>query len=72
ATQDKLTSIGYGFFIPIFFLMTGVKLNLRTLLTNPHALALIPVLVVCFIMAKITPMLVFRQRFNGRNAFAGG
>lgn len=72
ATQDKLTSIGYGFFIPIFFLMTGVKLNLRTLLTNPHALALIPVLVVCFILAKITPMLVFRQRFNGRNAFAGG
>lgn len=72
ATQDKLTSIGYGFFIPIFFLMTGVKLNLRTLLTNPRALALIPVLVVCFILAKITPMLVFRQRFNGRNAFAGG
>ena len=72
ATQDKLTSIGYGFFIPIFFLMTGVKLNLRTLLTNSHALALIPVLVVCFILAKITPMLVFRQRFNGRNAFAGG
>ncbi len=72
ATQDKLTSIGYGFFIPIFFLMTGVKLNLRTLLTNPHALALIPVLVICFVLAKLTPMLVFRQRFNGRNAFAGG
>lgn len=72
ATQDKLTSIGYGFFIPIFFLMTGVKLNLRTLLVNPHALALIPVLVICFVLAKLTPMLVFRQRFNGRNAFAGG
>lgn len=72
ATQDKLTSIGYGFFIPIFFLMTGVKLNLRTLLTNPHALALIPVLVICFVLAKLAPMLVFRQRFNGRNAFAGG
>lgn len=71
-TQDKLTSIGYGFFIPIFFLMTGVKLNLRTLLVNPHALALIPVLVICFVLAKLTPMLVFRQRFNGRNAFAGG
>src|SRR5699024_5159528 len=24
-TQDKLTSIGYGFFIPIFFIMTGAK-----------------------------------------------
>lgn len=72
ATQDKLTSIGYGFFIPIFFLMTGVKLNLRTLFANPRTLALIPVLVICFMLAKIAPMIIFRRRFSGRNAFAGG
>ena len=52
ATRDKLTSIGYGFFIPIFFIMTGVRLNIRTLLANPQALMLIPVLVICVILAK--------------------
>ena len=45
ATKDKLTSIGYGFFIPIFFIMTGVRLNLRSLFTQPQALMLIPVFI---------------------------
>ena len=37
ATKDKLTSIGYGFFIPIFFIRTGVNLNLKLLFANPQA-----------------------------------
>lgn len=72
ATRDKLTSIGYGFFIPIFFIMTGVKLNLRTLIANPNALMLIPVLVVCFILAKMWSFPIYRLRFKTRNSFAGG
>lgn len=72
ATEDKLTSIGYGFFIPIFFIMTGAKLNLRQLFANPHALALIPALVVCLIVAKLWAIPVYRLRFNKRNSFAGG
>lgn len=72
ATRDKLTSIGYGFFIPIFFIMTGVRLNLRTLVTKPDALTLIPVLVACFILAKIWAYPIYHRRFNKRNSFAGG
>lgn len=58
ATQEKLTSIGYGFFIPIFFIMTGVRLDLKSLFANSTALALIPVLVACFIIAKLPTMLI--------------
>ncbi|WP_295728015.1 cation:proton antiporter family protein [uncultured Limosilactobacillus sp.] len=72
ATRDKLTSIGYGFFIPIFFIMTGVKLNLRTLLSNSQALMLIPILVLCFILAKFWTFPVYHLRFGRRNSFAGG
>lgn len=71
STQDKLTSIGYGFFIPIFFIMTGAKLNLRELLVNPHALMLIPILVAGLVIAKLGTFLVYRQRFGNRNSFAG-
>lgn len=71
ATQEKLTSIGYGFLIPFFFIMTGVKLNLRQLFANPRALALIPILVACFVLAKLPTMLIFSRRFNRRNSFAG-
>lgn len=72
ATEDKLTSIGYGFFIPIFFIMTGARLNLRQLFNNPQALALIPALVVCLIIAKLWAIPVCHLRFNRRNSFAGG
>ena len=71
-TQEKLTSIGYGFLIPFFFIMTGVRLNIKQLFANPRALALIPILVACFILAKLPTALVFRRRFSLRNSFAGG
>lgn len=72
ATQEKLTSIGYGFFIPIFFIMTGVRLDLKSLFANKTALALIPILVACFIIAKLPTTLIYRRLFNARNSFAGG
>lgn len=71
ATMDKLTSIGYGFFIPIFFIMTGVRLNLRTLFANPSALMLIPILVLFFILAKFGIFAVFSRYFTKRNSLAG-
>lgn len=71
ATEDKLTSIGYGFFIPIFFITTGIKLNLRTLFSNPRALMLIPVLVICFLLAKMVPTFIYRRRFSPNNSLAG-
>lgn len=70
-TQDKLTSLGYGFFIPIFFIMTGVKINLRTLMADPKALALIPILLIGFFFAKSLLVFVLRLRFKPRNAIAG-
>ncbi|WP_245328702.1 cation:proton antiporter family protein [Lactobacillus colini] len=71
ATMDKLTSIGYGFFIPVFFIMTGVNLNLRSLLTNPSALMLIPILVIFLLVAKLPVFVVYRRNFNLRNSWAG-
>ncbi|KRL62037.1 monovalent cation:proton antiporter family protein [Lactobacillus psittaci] len=70
ATMDKLTSIGYGFFIPFFFMMTGAKLNLKSLFANPKALALVPVLIICFFLAKMPAWLVFSRHFKGKNAVA--
>lgn len=71
-TADKLTSIGYGFFIPIFFIMTGVKLNLRSLLAHPKSLILLPILVLFLFLAKAPVALVYAQKFGSRNGIAGG
>ncbi len=71
-TADKLTSIGYGFFIPIFFIVTGVKLNLRSLLAHPKSLILLPILVLFLFLAKVPVALVYAQKFGSRNGIAGG
>ncbi|KRL94654.1 cation:proton antiporter family protein [Limosilactobacillus equigenerosi] len=71
-TMDKLTSIGYGFFIPIFFIMTGVKFDLWGLVQSPTALKLVPLLVGSLIIAKLGSILVFKTAFGWRNAAAGG
>lgn len=72
ATKDKLTSIGYGFFIPIFFIMTGVNLNLKTLFAHPASLMLLPVVVLFLFIAKLPVVAVYMRKFDKRNAFAGG
>lgn len=72
ATKDKLTSIGYGFFIPIFFIMTGVRLNLRSLFAHPATFMLLPVLVIFLLLAKLPVVLTFMRFFKKQNAFAGG
>ncbi|MFD1485245.1 monovalent cation:proton antiporter family protein [Lacticaseibacillus baoqingensis] len=70
-TQDKLTSLGYGFFIPIFFIMTGAKIDLKQLLSDPHSLALIPLLLIGFFFAKALLTVILRLRFRNENAIAG-
>jgi Trk K+ transport system NAD-binding subunit len=70
--QDKLDAIGYGFFIPIFFIMVGVEFRLKALLESPQALLLIPVLILIAFAVKILPSLLLRLRFSWREALSGG
>ncbi len=70
-TKVRLDSIGYGFFIPIFFIMSGVGLNLRTLLSNKQTLILIPAFLVAYLLSKALVYPILRLRFKNGNAFAG-
>jgi len=70
-TQDKLTSLGYGFFIPIFFIMTGVKLDIPAMVSDPRALVLIPALLFAFVFAKSLLYPILARRFKRQNAVSG-
>lgn len=69
-TTDKLTSIGYGFFIPIFFIMTGAKLDLPALLKDPKSLSLIPFFFIGFMLSKAATYWILKGRFKKTNALA--
>ncbi|MFC4620143.1 monovalent cation:proton antiporter family protein [Camelliibacillus cellulosilyticus] len=69
---SKLDSFGYGFLIPIFFVMVGVKLNLREIFTDPQVLALIPMLIIAFFLAKLIPSLLLKRWYNWRTTLSVG
>jgi len=68
----KLEAIGYGFFIPIFFIMVGVRFDLAALLTSTEALLLAPLLLVSAYAIKILAMLVLRSQYTWRETLAAG
>lgn len=61
---EKLDSFGYGFFIPIFFIMVGVDLNIPSLIKEPKLLIIIPILIVAFIISKLIPVMFIRRWFD--------
>lgn len=71
STQEKLDAIGYGIFIPFFFILTGAKINIPGLLGSPKILILIPLFFAAYVLAKVPAYFGLRQRFKRINALAG-
>ncbi len=71
-SRAKLDAIGYGFFIPIFFIMVGARFNLQVVLESTQGLLLLAWLVVVAFMVKIIPALLLKLRFNWRQTLGGG
>lgn len=70
--REKLDAIGYGFFIPIFFIMVGVDFNLGVVLGSTQGLLLLLWLIVVAFAVKIVPALLLKSRFNWRETLSGG
>lgn len=67
---EKLDSFGYGFFIPVFFIMVGVDLNIPSLIKEPKLLIIIPILIVAFIISKLIPVMFIRRWFDMKTTIA--
>ncbi len=70
--REKLDAIGYGFFIPIFFIMVGVSFDLPALLESREALLSLPLLLVVAYAVKLLPSLLYRVGFSWRETLAAG
>ena len=63
----KLEAIGYGFLIPVFFVSSGLRLDLSGLMENPAALARVPVFLVALLVVRGLPALLFSRLFDRRS-----
>jgi len=65
--RTKLEAIGYGFLVPVFFVSSGVKLDLAGLLHSPPALVRVPVFLLALLVVRGLPALI-GLRANGTRA----
>ncbi len=69
---QKLDSFGYGFLIPIFFVMVGVELDIWALFKDPNILLLIPLLFIALLVSKIVPVLYLKRWYDWKTTLASG
>lgn len=68
----KMEAIGFGFFIPIFFIMVGVQFDLPALMGSSEAVLLVPLLLVIAYLIKFVSSLLYRLNFSWRETLAAG
>ena len=66
----KLDSFGYGFLIPIFFVMVGVEIDLWSLFSDPKVLILIPLLLLALLISKLLPVALLKKWYDWRTVFS--
>lgn len=66
----KLEAIGYGFLIPVFFVSSGLRLDVGGLFSSGTALVRVPVFVAVLLLARGLPALLYLRWFGPRRTAA--
>jgi Kef-type K+ transport system membrane component KefB len=70
--RRKLEAIGFGVFIPVFFVGTGVRFDLDALVADSSNLAMLPVFLAALLAVRGIPALVYRRAVGARRAAVAG
>ncbi|WP_200263564.1 cation:proton antiporter [Streptomyces sp. HSG2] len=62
----KVEAMGFGFLVPLFYVVTGIEFDLDALLGDPVALLLVPVFLVLVVAVRGLPVYLLAPRDLGR------
>jgi len=69
--ESKLKGVAYGFFIPFFFVVSGLQFDLRALTDHPASLLELPLFLALFFVVRGAPaFLLYRRRLELRERAA--
>jgi Kef-type K+ transport system membrane component KefB len=68
----KLEAIGFGFFIPAFFVTTGVRYDLGALLASASTILMVPIFLLALLAVRGLPALLYRRLLGTRQAAIAG
>jgi Kef-type K+ transport system membrane component KefB len=70
--RRKLEAVGFGVFIPAFFVTSGVRFDLDALFASSSAIMAVPAFLAALIVARGLPALLYRGQFDDRRVAAAG
>lgn len=70
AFRPKLLAVGYGVFIPVFFVSSGIEFDLDSLFASGSAIASIPAFVAALLVARGLPALLYHGELGRDRALA--
>ena len=70
--RRKLEAIGFGFFIPAFFVTSGVRFDLEALTASASNLLMVPIFLAALVAVRGLPALVYRGVLDGRRTAIAG
>jgi Kef-type K+ transport system membrane component KefB len=70
--RRKLEAIGFGFFIPVFFVASGVRFDLDALVAETSNLVMLPIFLAALLVVRGLPALLYRRLVDGRRTAIAG
>jgi Kef-type K+ transport system membrane component KefB len=64
--RRKLEAMGFGLFIPVFFVTSGIRYDLQALLAKPSNLLMVPLFLAALLAVRGIPALLYRRAIDGR------
>ncbi len=60
--KGKVEAIGFGFLVPIFFIVSGVNFDIQAFVAKPETLLRIPLFLALFLVVRGTPALLLYRK----------
>jgi Kef-type K+ transport system membrane component KefB len=70
--RRKLEAIGFGFFIPVFFVTTGIRFDLDALTASADAIVMVPIFLAALLVVRGLPALLYRSILDTRHTAVAG
>jgi Kef-type K+ transport system membrane component KefB len=70
--RQKLEAIGFGVFIPVFFVTSGLQFDLAALFASPSTIVRVPIFLVALLLVRGVPALLYRPLVGTRRSIIAG
>ena len=70
--RRKLEAIGFGLFIPVFFVTSGVRYDLDALLASASNVVMVPIFLAALLVVRGLPTVLYRRMLDVRRSVVAG